>query len=296
MPAVGPRREFAIKSAMERPGLSPTLLAATLFLSAPTLWAEDNPLAVKPAAPPVSAMRASRADELLKRFDKNGDGKLDDNELADAHEAMLKEQLDRQATQAARPNAEQFRARMLELFDKNHDGKLDDEERAEARKYAEEHGLGSDLLNREEVMKRFDKNGDGKLDDAERAELMKFNQERQAQGPAQMRERLLVRFDTNRDGKIDATEMFELEKEMRLRFELGNPQRMKRLDKNGDGKLDDEEWAVAHAEILQWLGDAGPGMKFSAEEQAKLDRVAAEVARRKAAHEAQPQAQKEGGK
>ena len=224
MPAVGPRREFAIKSAMERPGLSPALLAATLFLSAPLLWAEDSPPAMKPAAPPAAAMRASRAEELLKRFDKNGDGKLDDIELADAHEAMLKEQLNREAAQAARPNAEQFRARMLELFDKNHDGKLDDDERAEARKYAEEHGLGPGLMNREEVMKRFDKNGDGRLDEAERAEMEKFMQEH------------------------------------------------------------------------PWLGGAGPGMKFSAEEQAKLDRVADEVARRKAARETQPQAQKEGGK
>ena len=297
MPAVGPRREFSISFPMKRPGLTPRLLAATLFLAAASRLAADEP---KPAPPPAPAMRLDRADELLKRFDKNGDGKLDETELADAHEAMLKEQLDRQAIQATRPNADQFRAKMLEQFDRNHDGRLDDDERAEMRKYIEEHGLGETGEVREELMKRFDKNADGKLDDAERAEMMKFLQERRTQGGAQMRDFLLLSFDLNGDGKIDDAEMATLEKTMRPRMEQ-NPQQLRRFDLNGDGKIDDAEWAAARAQLVRLLNAPRPPAPVVVEqsatspsptdEQARLERVAAEVARRRAEREAAKQAQ-----
>ena len=284
---------------MKRPGLIPLHLAATLFLAAGLRAAEETKPADKPAAPPAAAMKRSRAEELLQRFDLNRDGKLDEDELAAAHEVMLKEQMDKQAAQAARPDAEQFRARMLAMFDKNHDGRLDDDERAEARKYGEEHGLGENGEVREELMKRFDKNADGKLDDTERAEMQKFLQERRVSspgpGPGPMREFLLREFDRNSDGKLDESEMAELEKTMRPRMET-NPQQMLRYDQNADGKLDDAEWAAARVQILRLVNnpppepsaDAGPAPKT---EQAKLDRIAAEVAARRAERLKREQAQ-----
>lgn len=274
---------------MKRPGLISPLLAATLFLAASLRAAEETKPAEKLAAPPA-AMKRSRAEELLQRFDLNHDGKLDEDELAAAHEVMLREQMDRQAAQAARPDAEKFRARMLEMFDKNHDGRLDDDERAEARKYAEEHGLGENGEVREELLKRFDKNADGKLDDAERAELQKFLQERREAGAATLREFILRQFDKNGDGKIDEAEQVELDQTMRARLEK-NPQQMARYDRNADGKLDDEEWAAAREQILLIVNRPPPALRKSSGEieQAKLDAVAAEVARRKAEREKRAQ-------
>jgi hypothetical protein len=188
MPAVGVLRDNFNESPMKRPGLTPHLLAATLFLT-PGLRAQDaksdeTASSSRPAtAPSAAPMRSARAAELLKRFDKNGDGKLDDDELAEAHEVMMKEQMARQAAKSASPEGgERFRQMMLEMFDKNHDGRLDDDERAEARKYAEAHGLGEGGAVREALIKRFDKNRDGKLDAAETAELRKFLEARRASG------------------------------------------------------------------------------------------------------------------
>lgn len=201
-------------------------------------------------------MKPSRTEELLQRFDTNHDGKLDDDELAIAHETMLKEQMARQAAQAARPDAAEFRARMLAMFDKNHDGRLDDEERAEMRKYAEEHGLGPDGEVRADLMRRFDKNADGKLDDNERAELEKFLAERRTQ-MGTMREALLRQFDRNGNGRIDDDELPAMEKAVRARLET-NPQQLARYDLNGDGKLDDAEWAAAREQILRLVNRPPP--------------------------------------
>jgi len=279
---------------MKRPGLIPLYLAATLFLAASLRAADETKPVENPAGPPppAPAMKTSRADELLRRFDLNHDGKLDEDELAAAHEVMLKEQMDRQAAIAAAPGAAEFRARMLELFDKNHDGRLDDDERAEMRKYAEARGLGENGEVREELMKRFDKNADGKLDDAERAEMQKFLLERRIQEAASLRDFLLREFDRNADGKIDDTEMAELEKTMRPRMEA-NAQQLERYDKNGDGKIDDTEWAAAREQILRLVNNPAPAAQA---EQAKLDAVAKEVAQRRAERWQREQAAKDGGK
>lgn len=239
---------------MKRLGLPPLLLPATLFLAA-NLQAEDAKPPVKPAGPPAPMMGSRRADELLQRFDTNRDGKLDEDETAAAHEAMLQEQMNRQAAVAAAPGGQQFRQQMLEKFDKNHDGRLDDDERAEMQKNLQNQGLGPGGPIREELIKRFDKNADGKIDLDEAAAMQKFVQERRAPGggPGGPRERVIRQFD-----------------------------------KNSDGKLDDAEWIAAREQVLQMLAEAGPRMgpagnlETPAETQARLERVAAEVARRRA--------------
>ena len=60
-------------------------------------------------------MEANRRKELLAKFDKDGDGKLSEDEKKAMREAMKK--------------------KMLEKFDKDGDGELSEEERAEARKH-----------------------------------------------------------------------------------------------------------------------------------------------------------------
>lgn len=159
------------------------------------------------------ATAASAADEkkpqgvpgreaMIKKFDKNGDGKLDQSEMQAARAAMG----DRKpgtpgqfgggpGGAGGRPSPEMMKE-MLKKFDKNGDGKLDDSEKNAAREQfmkmrggkpgdgagkpgegksgagkpgAGKPGAGDQGARREAFMKEFDKNGDGKLDDSEKA-------------------------------------------------------------------------------------------------------------------------------
>lgn len=139
---------------MKASSLAPVLLAATLFLAS-GLHAEDAPAPGAGESSENQPMSKHRHAEILKRFDKNGDGKLDDAEKAAAKEYNREETTGRQ--QKAR---ERIGKKALEKFDKNGDGKLDDAERAEAAKSIE---------TDPRLVKRFDKDGDGKLNDAEKA-------------------------------------------------------------------------------------------------------------------------------
>src|SRR5688500_17477397 len=246
--------EFAIIRSMKLPGLSRRVVSATLFLIAAS--ASSVPAQEAMTGGPA-AKAAKRSEELLKRYDRNGDGKLDDDERADAKEEMLKEQVGRQmARAAALPGGlEQFRVEALQIFDRNRDGRLDDEERIAAQKFAsarEEPGV-----DREELKKRFDQNGDGTIDAEERTRIESFLAALRSLGSVQMRFELLRRFDLNTDAKIDEREFVELEKFARPRVEA-NPEQLRRHDTNQDGKLDDAEWVVARAIIAEWLNGSGP--------------------------------------
>lgn len=102
-------------------------------------------------------------EEMLKRFDKNGDGQLDDEERNAMRESLGGQ---RGAGGPGGFNREE----MMKRFDKNGDGQLDEEERNAMREsFGGQRGAGGPGgFNREEMMKRFDKNGDGELDEEER--------------------------------------------------------------------------------------------------------------------------------
>ena len=103
-------------------------------------------------------------EEMLKRFDKNGDGQLDDGERNAMRESF--------GGQRGQRGPGGFNsAEMLKRFDKNGDGQLDEEERAAMRE-----------TTRQEMMKRFDKNGDGQIDDEERAAMRPPPTEPDSQG------------------------------------------------------------------------------------------------------------------
>ncbi len=109
---------------MKPSSVFPAAFAAMLILSPLAVRAADttepvqrNVTDVASAQPKLSDEQKQRLKEgAMKRFDKNGDGKLDDAEKAEA--------------KAAR---EQMREEALKRFDKDGDGKLNDAERAEAR-------------------------------------------------------------------------------------------------------------------------------------------------------------------
>jgi Ca2+-binding EF-hand superfamily protein len=84
--------------------------------------------------------------EVLKEFDKDGDGKLSEEEAKAA----------RQARQA---KAEEARKKMLEKYDADKDGKLSDEERKTMRTELE--------AKRKALLEKYDADKDGKLSPTE---------------------------------------------------------------------------------------------------------------------------------
>jgi Ca2+-binding EF-hand superfamily protein len=140
---------------MKSSSLAPALFAATLFL-APFLHAADSADdAEMNAAVENQTMPKATQAEILKRFDKNGDGKLDEDEKAAAKDYNREHEEGRRGKGRDRLNK-----RAIQRFDKNSDGKLDDAECAEMIKAIE---------TDPRMIKRFDKNGDGKLDESEKA-------------------------------------------------------------------------------------------------------------------------------
>ena len=234
------------------------------------------------SAPGAMAKDSKRAQETLKRYDKNGDGRIDDDERADAQEAMMKERMERQG-QLGVGAPEALRARVLEMFDRNRDGRLDEGERAALQKFAEQSTPGANPALRGELMQRFDRNRDGKIDESESAPMFALVTEVRPPpyDAAALRRELVVRFDRDKNGRIDLQEMAEAEK--LLRPELSeNAARRERYDLNGDGRLDDAEWELARGQIFAWLNGTMMMPLNPAEEQARLEAVAREVARRRA--------------
>lgn len=259
MRAFRSRQGFFLLTSMKRLRLPSSLVAATLFLAL-GLRGED----VKPKpTPPAGGMRAQRQAELLKRFDKNGDGKLDDDERAEAKDAMMKEQLDKQAAREktekekaatnasaagasttpavaattkppappTNPPGPGMRAELLRRLDRNGDGKVDEVELADGITY-----IAANLDQFPGIKQRFDRNADGRLDDQERVALDDGLHQLVKGGagmaagrggplppidslPPPVREQLVKRFDKDGDGKLNDTELAAAQAEMARRRE-----------------------------------------------------------------------------
>jgi Ca2+-binding EF-hand superfamily protein len=120
---------------------------AMLAILASGATAQDAAPAPAEGFPPRANLRA----EAFKQFDKDGDGKLNEEE----RKAMM---------DARKAQGEKFRAEREKAFDKDGDGKLNDEEKA-AMLAANKERMEQFRKERE---KAFDKDGDGKLSDEER--------------------------------------------------------------------------------------------------------------------------------
>lgn len=220
---------------MPRPSLAPlaTLLLA-LGLAHPAAAQTD----AEPPRKGLGGLLGKAADRLkeeaMKRFDKDGDGKLDDAERAEALEAMKKKGGEIQG---------QLRQFMLRRFDANGDGTLDQAERktafAETMKQLEENGplVKNTVLGF--VHQRFDTNGDGSLDGGElavaRAELTKRIIEgvapsdaptkpadpvaRRKEAEEKRKRELLDRFDADGDGTLDESEREAAKAELKKRYD-----------------------------------------------------------------------------
>jgi Ca2+-binding EF-hand superfamily protein len=237
---------------MKRLRLSLPTAVATLFISFSGLLVGAE-----------GAMMVSGRDaEILRRFDRNGDGRIDDDERADAYEAMRRERSERQTSgpviNAAR--REEFRQRFFARFDLDHDGRIDDAERANATRMLGETRRGQASALRDELMQLFDANRDGKLDDTEKAALTEFlaaSQGKGSEGGAALRADLVRRMDRNRDGRVDEKELAAAESMLRARLQT-NPARLRQFDLNGNGKIDDDEWPAARDQLMRWLNEPAP--------------------------------------
>lgn len=96
----------------------------------------DGPRHGRPEGPPPA--------EIIAKFDKDGDGKLSEDERAAMKEA-------RKTMMEAR------KKEILAQFDKDGDGKLNDEEKAAAKE-----------ARQKLMLEKFDKDGDGKLSKEEK--------------------------------------------------------------------------------------------------------------------------------
>ena len=145
-------------------------------------------------AKPAKAKAAKKSDRpsresIIKRFDKDGDGKLNEAERK-AAAALRKAQGARQSDRAsdkARPNSggrERYAAAAMKIKEAVKAGKITEAQGKERlAAYRKRMGEGRDdsgrsRQTREELMKRYDKNKDGKLDEDERAALRRAMSDR----------------------------------------------------------------------------------------------------------------------
>jgi len=276
---------------MKTPKLSRRFLPATLFLLAAGMRAQSTdlldggmnapavetvsgpqivdsqPVGAKPA---VASRLSPKEQELLKRFDLNHDGKLDDHELALAHEAIRQEEAGK-----AVDNARRLYARLLEKFDTERKGNLSPTEQADAVAFLETNYRGV----YQKLVQKFDRNGDGKLDADETQAMFTTLAQAPAIGqgakdaspvPApraagvgrgmmarRIYERLLAAFDQDHDGTLDAAEQANALAYLKAHNPRLYDGMVQRYDTDGDGTLDAAE-SQALFNALAKLPPSGP--------------------------------------
>lgn len=145
--------------------------------------------------------------QLMKRFDKNGDGRLDAEERKAAIEAMKDKVADLEDLRRKHVDD------VMKRFDKDGDGKLDKTEMAEfleeQRKMFNEQrrriGPRKNFKLPKEVLAKFDKDGDGKLNAEERRSMFEDARQRRAN--------LIKKYDKDGDGVLNDAEREELIKD-----------------------------------------------------------------------------------
>jgi Ca2+-binding EF-hand superfamily protein len=182
------------------------------------------------------------------------------------------------------PNPEQLKKHLLEKFDANGDGTLMGQELLNARAAAlKQFGGGAAGINLDELKKKFDLDGDGKLNPQEHAALAAFQKARAngggpaaggipagggfgddpaaGEGKARGREAMIKRFDKNGDGKLSDDEKAQAQKffkDKKGERPAGKlTQAMQKFDTDGDGKISDDEKAAAKKELAEKRKEKG---------------------------------------
>ena len=172
-------------------------VAFLLSVSLNTAQAEKAATDKAPAKKAAGKQTDRRADRptresIIKRFDKDGDGKLSDAERAAARKAISSRggrTTDRAPGRISEGLRERYQIAAKKIQEDLKAGKITEaqaRERQQAlrKRLAQSAGRGGDRdtdrsrSSRESLMKEFDKNKDGKLDEAERNALRKAMSER----------------------------------------------------------------------------------------------------------------------
>ena len=196
--------------------LLPICLFANCLLGNPTTEVQKK----KPVFP--------SKEEILKKFDTDGDGKLNEEERKKVRDEMV-------SRRSGLPPL------LAKKFDKDGDGKLSEDERAAFRK--EMASKGRKLPPH--LMQRFDKDGDGTLSEEERAAAKQEWENRKST--------MLEKFDADGDGTLNVEERREAIKQARLNRES--------LDKKPSKEAGTEEGEVEQKEKKPGKGAKRKGKK-----------------------------------
>ena len=181
-----------------------------------------------------------------------------------------------------------IKQKLLEKFDANGDGNLTGQELQNAQAaLLKQFGpaLGAAGVNFDDFKKKFDQDGDGKLSPQEQAAAMAafqkmrgngkgaagggapgggaggipatggLGEEPAVEGKSRGREAMIKRFDKNGDGKLSDDEKAEAQKALKGKKGEARPAKlteaMKKFDADGDGKLSDDEKADMKKELAE---------------------------------------------
>lgn len=210
----------------------------------------DSALDQEPGELSVTCDFSGMREQIVARFDENGDGVLDAEERAAVREELENRPRARAALHRLlgghRPRFHLY-ARVRWAFDADSDGQLSDEERAEMVAALE----ARCQLRKAEFLERYDANGDGSISPAELAAAV-----REARAAFQAKKaELLAEWDANGDGTLDEAERALAKAEARERLQTRRAEIRAQFDANGDGELDDAEKAALKAAVRQRIAE-----------------------------------------
>lgn len=165
-----------------------------------------------------------RMKDYVKKYDKDGDGKVS-------------------TAEAIAASKDRFLEQMLEHYDFNNNGAIDEDEEAQAQKDKNESIAASKSIMKA-YTKRYDKDGDGKISSDETKAALEDMQRRHKKHVAGQ----LAKLDTDGDGQVSFEETKKAAQAM-----------LKKYDADSDGRLDRDEMTQALAREFK-VAKAPPGV------------------------------------